>query len=471
MKERHWWLNHQGKTFTLPYTRSDSFTAKVSEKLRAGCKTKTAFVDGCVYPKQTNMNDYNVPEIIPLDYDFGYLVGAYAAEGCMTKFQVSIANNDANYFEPIIRLCEKWNITTKIYNVSDKIESGWTSQDIRIYNTLLCDIISNLCGKLSHNKRVSEKIVFSNPECILGFLDAYIAGDGCIARSSYSKNPVSIDITSVSLNMLTDIMVMLKNIGVVSYIHKPKKIEINNRGSKNIKQHYILQIKNRQSQKLGELLNMPIKQKQQKVESLLQQNFMYEYNKKFLTIPNIVNGVTIMEDRLQRMPDMLFDEIVSIEEVQNTTSYAYDLTVEDTRNFDIYNGVCMRDTFHLAGVASKSNVTRGVPRIEEILRLTKNPKNPSLTIHLKPIDELDQDKAVNYAKMLDHTKLIDVVKSVQIYFDPIEDNTSIPEDRLLIEQFYEFEKFMEDCNTDGEEETGSIFGIWSPCELGPCLTV
>ena len=34
------------------------------------------------------------------------------------------------------------------------------------------------------------------------------------------------------------------------------------------------------------------------------------------------------------------------------------------------------NTFHLAGVASKSNVTRGVPRIEEILRLTKNPKNP-----------------------------------------------------------------------------------------------
>ena len=45
------------------------------------------------------------------------------------------------------------------------------------------------------------------------------------------------------------------------------------------------------------------------------------------------------------------------------------------------------NTFHFAGVASKSNVTRGVPRIEEILRLTKNPKNPSLTVHLKSMDE------------------------------------------------------------------------------------
>ena len=33
------------------------------------------------------------------------------------------------------------------------------------------------------------------------------------------------------------------------------------------------------------------------------------------------------------------------------------------------------NTFHFAGVASKSNVTRGVPRIEEILSLSENPKN------------------------------------------------------------------------------------------------
>jgi len=115
------------------------------------------------------------------------------------------------------------------------------------------------------------------------------------------------------------------------------------------------------------------------------------------------------------------------------------------------------NTFHLAGVASKSNVTRGVPRIEEILRLTKNPKNPSLTVFLKPIDEQEQEKAMNYGKMLEHTKLIDVVKSVQIYFDPIEDNTTIPEDRLLIEQFYEFERFIGDCNREGiDDETVDV---------------
>ena len=111
------------------------------------------------------------------------------------------------------------------------------------------------------------------------------------------------------------------------------------------------------------------------------------------------------------------------------------------------------NTFHLSGVASKSNVTRGVPRIEEILRLTKNPKNPSLTVHLKPIDELEQEKAIQYANMMEHTKLIDVVKSLQICFDPHEQSTFIEDDKLLMEQYYEFENMVKECN---DEEDGNV---------------
>ena len=51
------------------------------------------------------------------------------------------------------------------------------------------------------------------------------------------------------------------------------------------------------------------------------------------------------------------------------------------------------NTFHFAGVASKSNVTRGVPRIEEILSLSENPKNPSCTVHMFPDEEHDQENA------------------------------------------------------------------------------
>jgi DNA-directed RNA polymerase II subunit RPB1 len=117
------------------------------------------------------------------------------------------------------------------------------------------------------------------------------------------------------------------------------------------------------------------------------------------------------------------------------------------------------NTFHLAGVASKSNVTRGVPRIEEILRLTKNPKKSSLTVFMKPLDEDNMEKAAKFANMIEHTKLVDVVSSIQICFDPVETNTNISEDAVMMNHFYEFERLMEECN-EGAEWTSPVRSKW-----------
>ena len=450
--EHHWWAKHANKTFTLPHARSDSVVVLFNESVREGRTANKAsqIKENCVYMKLINNCEYEIPENIKLDYDFGYLVGAYCAEGCMTAHQISIANNDNDYLVPIQHWCDKHNITTKIYNRTDVIQEGWNSQDIRIYNTVLCRILSNLCGNLSHNKFVSDKIMFSNKECILGFLDAYIGGDGCVTQHKKvdgTKRSDRISVYSVSYTLLMNVQIMLKNLGIIGKIHKKKKQEKNNRGTlpENFKQPYEISIANKHVQKLAAMLNMKPTTKQDKARQLLTETFKYEYCGSDLKVPNIIDGQLTVEPRDNRFEDIEFDQIVSIEEVQNTTNYAYDLTVEDTRTFDCINGLTLFDTFHLAGVASKSNVTRGVPRIEEILRLTKNPKNPSLTVHLKELDEEDKDKATKFANMLEHTKLVDVIKSVQICFDPNDKATTIPDDRLLMEQFYEFEELVKEC--------------------------
>jgi DNA-directed RNA polymerase II subunit RPB1 len=104
------------------------------------------------------------------------------------------------------------------------------------------------------------------------------------------------------------------------------------------------------------------------------------------------------------------------------------------------------NTFHFAGVASKSNVTRGVPRIEEILSLSSEIKNPSLSIYLKPEDERQKDKARTIMYMLEHTKLQEIVKSTEICFDPDDLNTLISEDKDCIEQYKAFEGLVDECN-------------------------
>ena len=162
VNEYHWWSKHAGKTFTLPYNRSDSAYLVLSDNSKQADRKTQFYKDGFVYTKTNSICNYTIPETIQLDYEFGYLVGAYAAEGCMTKHQVSIANNDLDYLKPIISWCDKHNLTTKIYTHTNKNQEGWMSQDVRIYSTILCRILTNLCGNLSHNKYISPKIVFSN---------------------------------------------------------------------------------------------------------------------------------------------------------------------------------------------------------------------------------------------------------------------------------------------------------------------
>jgi DNA-directed RNA polymerase II subunit RPB1 len=113
------------------------------------------------------------------------------------------------------------------------------------------------------------------------------------------------------------------------------------------------------------------------------------------------------------------------------------------------------NTFHFAGVSSKSNVTRGVPRIEEILDLTEEPKNPSLTIYLKPEDQTKKEKATAIMHQLEHTLLKDIVDSVEICFDPDDMNTLIEEDRETMSQYKKFQNMMSEVLGSGCAEAGN----------------
>ena len=113
------------------------------------------------------------------------------------------------------------------------------------------------------------------------------------------------------------------------------------------------------------------------------------------------------------------------------------------------------NTFHFAGVASKSNVTRGVPRIEELLSLSASIKHPSLTVYLKQDEQTDKDKASTIQYSLEHTKLKEIVKNTEICFDPDDLNTLIVDDKLTMSQYREFENMVTEClgQQDTIEET------------------
>jgi DNA-directed RNA polymerase II subunit RPB1 len=118
------------------------------------------------------------------------------------------------------------------------------------------------------------------------------------------------------------------------------------------------------------------------------------------------------------------------------------------------------NTFHFAGVAAKSNVTRGVPRIEEILSLSSEPKNPSLTVYLKKEEETDKDKAHAIMYMLEHTILEEIVESIEICFDPDDLNTMIEEDKSTMEQYRAFESMIDECANVSSSDDANEKSKW-----------
>ena len=100
------------------------------------------------------------------------------------------------------------------------------------------------------------------------------------------------------------------------------------------------------------------------------------------------------------------------------------------------------NTFHFAGVASKSNVTKGVPRVEEILSLSENLKSPSLTISLQEEDNNNLQKVKRIGSMIEHTILKDLVLSSQIFYKSSNNVTSVNKDNISLLQYLEFENIL-----------------------------
>ena len=98
------------------------------------------------------------------------------------------------------------------------------------------------------------------------------------------------------------------------------------------------------------------------------------------------------------------------------------------------------NTFHQAGVASKSAVTRGVPRLRELLKVTQNPKASSLTIALKPEYRTNKDKAREVVQDLELTVLRNITNKVAIYWDEKDEDTVIEEDKSLLKFYKLFEE-------------------------------
>jgi DNA-directed RNA polymerase II subunit RPB1 len=118
------------------------------------------------------------------------------------------------------------------------------------------------------------------------------------------------------------------------------------------------------------------------------------------------------------------------------------------------------DSFHVSGTAAAVKATSGVPRLKEILSATKKTKTPTLIIYMKndiscvinPLEnesgdfkddriDITKNHAMNIKNSIEITKLSDILKYSEIYWDNGEYyETNIKEDQGIMNIYKEFEE-------------------------------
>jgi intein/homing endonuclease len=305
-----------GKEFTVPYKRYDTMLAKRKEYL-------STCPDGLIYIHTSNAFVSHVPDKIPLDNDFGFLVGIYLAEGWATLTFVGISNNDEIIRKRVTDFCDRYGITYHLVtSVAKNVRNG-VSNDLKLHSTLLARMFKRICDTGSSNKRIPEFVYTAPDDFIKGLIDGYISGDGSVCKKSGS-----IIVGSVSEQLITGVSFLLSYYGVFGRISNHKQLK-NNVGSKNIKRMWTLRISNGYAEKFAKQIFLTESKKQNKMDRItLVKDYRYNRGKNQEGFP---------------FRDVFFDKVVSVEYVDGATEYVYDLTVETTRNFQLFNGLNIVD--------------------------------------------------------------------------------------------------------------------------------
>lgn len=407
--DRMWFQKNQGTLFTIPYSRSDAF--------------REAFVDGkntnmiragFVYPKRTRPDVSQIPEDIPLTKEFGFFAGAYLAEGMANSMQVCITNNDDTYLEKVKLFMDAWNVGT--HHVKEDTGIQGTSSSLIIHSTLIAKIMQEFFGRVSSEKTLPDWVFQAPDEFVSGLLDAYLSGDGTVEKKSGI-----ISATSVSKELLQRLSTLLARYGIFATMTtRMPEVGV----FESVRRNYTLHIPAKYSRLFSTIFTLSSSHKQ----AMLDTHFKTGHH-------------GLRSSANESFEDVVCDTVKCIKEVKPIKTWVYDLTVEKTRNFMTDSCIAMKDTFHLAGVAAKSNVTRGVPRLKELLKVTKSPKAISLTVYLKPEFRHDKEKAREVCQDLELTLLKDVTVRAAIYYDPNDETTITDEgDKDLIAFYKAFEK-------------------------------
>ena len=360
-----------------------------------------------------------LPMRIPLDRDFGFFVGAYLAEGCVTAHQVHISNVNPGYRAAARVWPDRHGIHSHVTHEKHQRKNNGTSISTMFHSAILVDLMRRTCGKLSAGKRVPGFAFAAPDEFVRGLLDAYISGDGSI-----SKKQSYMYACSRSQKLRDGIALLMTRFGIgcrltEGLVHSHVKWATAEDGTRTQTRHgektpvYYLCISSEGTRRFAERVDLVVAHKQERCDEILASERVKQ-RKAF-------------GDRLK---DVRLEEIVALHDVESSHEFVYDLTVAGTRNMTAVHGLGLSDTFHSAGIGNEL-CTFGVPYFKSIIDLSHITGHMRLALR----DEYarDADKARRVAHAMIHTRLLDVVASTQLLDEPDPARTDVEHDELMLQ--------------------------------------
>lgn len=384
-----WFTRGKSIIFETPHQYTNGLTRILNGK------RKQEYLKEYIYPSNATNTVALIPEKIKLDKTFGFIVGAYIAEGCNSQKTIIIANNDENYRKAVKEFADKYHFGYKEKSGYKKLSTKLQYQS-ELYSVLLSKMMGELCGNLAHGKKIPDFAYTANDEFVIGLLDGYFCGDGCV-----SKDCDVIIAVSTSNELIIGLSTLLTRLGIFSKVNKRQLIHNENA---NVPQNYPvteLTFRNGNIRKFHEKVKLTIEYKQNRLDLVENKKFVCESelhdiipcdNLTILSaLENTYDGRTVMyknykknlihRDKLEYLlknnldkmtqteknilvkavnSNIYYDDIVSIEEVKPSHEYVYDFTVADTKNFCLANSLMVRDSFHHSGISTLSSQLGGV---------------------------------------------------------------------------------------------------------------
>ena len=155
------------------------------------------------------------PLRVPLDYDFGYMLGIYAAEGDIQSLGGRITGgigftfsiHETDIAARVMALLARFGITATAFQRRSK-----GTLDLKAASIPLAHLLVSLVGKGAKEKRVPAQILNGPPEVRQGFLDGLLDGDGKNPRQA-SNAKGRRDLKTASRSLAWGTRTLLADIG------------------------------------------------------------------------------------------------------------------------------------------------------------------------------------------------------------------------------------------------------------------